>query len=128
MNTNEKLLFEIGVGFDELTPSEISRNETIYNDILDKKIQEYGYDGDGPYYESVKEFAEYLYDTYGDNEIKLIQSVGEHNDWNMFGWALANVSLRIKKYATAYLTSFIEESSEDADFIMEILSDPTLPS
>jgi hypothetical protein len=129
----DKLRFEIGEGFKNLSPDEICRNKALYRDISAVKIVEYGYNGDGPYYAAIEEFAKCLLELYCNNEEDFIQAVGEHHDWSMFGWAISKVSIDIREYAKVYFSNLILEknnliSEEDPDLIGSILNDPTLPS
>lgn len=134
LTQSDILRFEVGEGFNILSPAEISENERIYEQELREQEEDYGYSGDSPYYDAVREWCHYMYHKYFTRPEEFINAILRHNDWNTFGWALNSIKENtiLHKYAKKYMKEFILNDSAEAEFsdeeIEEILNDKTLPS
>ena len=130
-NSAENLIFEIGCGFKILTPDEIIKFEKLYEKILNQQELDYGYSGDGPYYDAVEEFSHRIFHKFYNEPEKFIQVIVEHNDWNIFGWALKKIKDRfpdIHKYAMSYMIETLKKEDLCQDDIDDIMSWDSLPS
>lgn len=130
MTQSDKLRFEVGEGFNILSPSEIKRNEEKFEKELREQKEDYGYSGDGPYYDAIYEWSHYIYHKYFKKPEEFINAIVAHDDWNTFGWALKVIkdNSEIYKYAKIYLEKYLASQDLDEEDINLILEDTSLPS
>lgn len=113
MNKEDKLRFEIGECFNRLSQKEIDDLIKLFNKIYKKTVDEYGYEGDRPYYDSMNEFCEKLLDKY-ESEEDFIQAIIECAGCDCYGWALTQLNdSDIYKYARERMIKKLKDSGWD---------------
>lgn len=126
----DKLRFEVGEGFNILSPSEIKRNDEKFEEEFREQRMWHGYSEDGAYYEAILKWVLYIHHKYFKRPEAFINAIIAHNDWNTFGWALNIIqdNIDIHKYALIYLKNHLASSGLDEEDIKMILEEISLPS
>jgi hypothetical protein len=125
----DKLRFEVGEGFNILSPSEIKRNEERFEKELREQEENNGHSECGPYYEATLKWALYIHHKYFKKPEAFINAIIAHDDWNTFGWALKTIqdTIDVHRYALIYIEKHLSSSGFNKEGIKIILEEMLLP-
>lgn len=120
ITSDDKLRFELGEGFKNLSQEEIDENDNFFNKIVRLKTGKYpsfiSKNKHDKFWKKVDDtFQEYLINKYKDSNENLINAVGELDNDDYYIWVLGIVDLDIVPYAVKYFSDILKTRNEYSD-------------
>lgn len=128
ITAEDKLRFELGEGFDNLSPEDIDEDENYYDECFKKGRDKFssliGSNSGSKFWKYVDAlYLPYLLNKYKDSDEKFISAMIEFDDEEYFSWALSKIDPELVPYAEKQIRKYlIDEYRCDDSKINEILN------
>lgn len=128
ITVEDKLRFELGEGFDNLSPEELAEDENYFNECFEKCRNNFSNliknNSTSEFWKYIDTlYLYYLLNKYKNSDEKFISAMIEFDDEKYFSWALSKIDPELVPYAEKQIGKYLTDTYNcDNSKINEILN------